>query len=346
MVVSELPLAVNLVLFVAAASGVWVAGTSLAGYADEIADRRKLGKAFVGLVFLATVTELPEIATTFTASISGNAPLVLNNMFGGIAMQTAVLAVTDGLLIRGALTSYPRKPTHALEAAFLVFMLALLLGLCIVGDRSIGFDVGIGTVILLGAYVLTVRFLRTYDKRRDWTPAEIRRDTFRKRRAVRKYADLTMRTLAVRSVVASLAILVCGVTLVRTSESLALQTGLGSSFIGVTVLAAATSLPELSTTIAAARLGAFSMAISNIFGSNLIMLALLLPADILYREGPILNAAGQPEFLALIAGILVTAVYIVGLLTRQKPKVFGMGADSALVLALYIGSIVILYFNR
>ena len=62
--------------------------------------------------------------------------------------------------------------------------------------------------------------------------------------------------------------------------------GAGTRFIGVTLLAGATSLPELTTSITAVRIGAYTMAISNIFGSNLIMLVLVFPADVLFRSSP------------------------------------------------------------
>ncbi|MEE9590416.1 MAG: sodium:calcium antiporter, partial [Hyphomicrobiaceae bacterium] len=97
------PLAANLFAFCIAAAGVWIAGTRLAIYADEIADRKRIGKAFMGFVFLAAATELPELATTITAAIEGNAALVLSNMFGGIAFQTAILAFADAVAARVAL---------------------------------------------------------------------------------------------------------------------------------------------------------------------------------------------------------------------------------------------------
>ena len=67
-------------------------------------------------------------------------------------------------------------------------------------------------------------------------------------------------------------------------SALSEQTGLGASFIGATLLASSTSLPELSTTITAVRIGSYDMAVANIFGSNLIMVALILPADVAYRR--------------------------------------------------------------
>ncbi len=345
---SNTPLAVNLMLFVICAICVWLAGGALARYADIIADRRRLGRAFMGLVFLAAATELPEIATTFTAAIQDNAALVLGNMFGGITMQTTILAIADIYVVRGVLTQYPRKPTHALEAALLIILLSTLLGFCISGDIVIGFNIGLGTSVLAIAYALCVMLLRSYDEEGDWVPVDLpgKFEAAADRNAGRPVVDLPTTTLMARTVGAAVVILVCGVLLVHSAEAIARQTGLGSSFIGATILAASTSLPELSTTIAAARLGAYTMAISNIFGSNLIMLFLLLPADALYRDGPILAQAGKTEMLNLVFGILVTAIIVVGLLVRRKPAVLGMGLDSACVLAVYVSSLFILYFAR
>lgn len=86
-------------------------------------------------------------------------------------------------------------------------------------------------------------------------------------------------------------------------------------------------MPELSTTIAAARMGAYTMAISNIFGSSLIMVALILPADIAYRSGPILADADQVAQFSIVTGILVTAIYISGILIRRTPRLFSAGID-------------------
>lgn len=302
----------------------------------------------MGLVFLATATELPEIATTFTAAIQENANLVLGNMFGGITMQTAILAVADIYVVRGVLTQYPRKPTHALEAAFLIVLLSVLLGFCISGDVTLGFNIGLGTTVLAVAYAFCVMFLRRYDETSDWVPDDLPDETPKTTEVLadQSLVDLPTGSLIARSVGAAIVILIAGVLLVQAAEAIAAQSGLGSSFIGATLLAASTSLPELSTTIAAARLGAYTMAISNIFGSNLIMLVLLLPADVLYRKGPILAEAGQTEMLNLVFGILVTSLFVVGMLVRRKPRVLGMGVDSAAVLAIYLISLFVLFFTR
>ncbi len=341
------PLWLNAALFAFAATGVWIAGAKLARSADTLAARWNIGRALIGLVFLATVTELPEIATTFSAAIAGNAALVLNNLFGGITLQTAILAIVDALIVRGALTSYPRRPTHTLEASLLAVLLTLLLMICVLGDRALLVGIGLGSTVLALAYGFSIFLLRRHDEQQDWIPVELPEIPEQNHASHRQSSDARgTKPLIVASILCIIVIFVSGVLLVYSAENLAVQTGLGASFIGVTLLALATSLPELSTTIAAARLGAYPMAISNIFGSNLIMLALLLPADTLYRSGPILADAGRPEVLALLSGLLVTGIYITGLIVRRKPVVLGMGLDSALVAAVYGAAVVTLYLLR
>lgn len=342
-----LPPSASIAIFLGAALGVWLAGHSLARDADDLAQRTGLGRAFIGLVLLATVTSLPEIATTSTAAIAGKPALVLGNLFGGITMQTAVLALADLTVVRGALTRYPRKPTHALEAVLLIVLLSILLAVCIYGDRELSFGVGGGTLLLAAVYAASIWLLRRYDAQGDWVPLDlpdVQAEPEAINNAVPPYLSNTM--LGWRMVGFGLVIFICGVALVEAADALATQTTLGATFIGSTALAAATSLPEVSTTIAAARLGAYTMAISNIFGSNLIMLVLLLPGDILYRAGPLLATAGRAEMLTIVAGILVTAIYVTGLMVRRKPQIMGMGVDSACVMAIYLGSLVMLYTLR
>ena len=86
------------------------------------------------------------------------------------------------------------------------------------------------------------------------------------------------------------------------------------------------------------------MAIANIFGSNLIMLALILPADIAYIRGPILADADLGAQFSITTGILVTAIYIAGILIRRTPSMLGAGLDSWLVMTVYLGSLVMLFF--
>lgn len=341
----SLPISANIAIFVAAAALVWLAGTRMVYYGDEMAERFDITREFIGLVFLATATELPEIVTTLTAAAAGNAPLVLGNMFGGVTMQTAILAVVDIFVVHRALTSWPRKPTHALEAVFLIIFLNVLLIVTIFGEIRITPTVGLGAIVLFLAYPICIWVLRRYDLRSTWTPIDIpeESESVELRIANRALTGWSTRKLLSHAAFAACVVLLAGYVTANRADVIADQAGLSASFVGLALLAAATSTPELSTTIAAARIGAYTMAISNIFGSNLIMLALILPADLAYREGPILAEADQLSQISIVIGATVTAIYIAGILIRRTPRFLGAGVDSLLVLALYVGSLFALY---
>jgi cation:H+ antiporter len=101
------------------------------------------------------------------------------------------------------------------------------------------------------------------------------------------------------------------------------------------LVAASTSLPELGTSLAAVRLGNHQMAVSNILGTNCLEVALFFVADAFYRGGPILAETNRATLFAAAAGVLVTCVFLVGLLERRDRTVMRMGVDSLLVLVVY-----------
>ncbi len=334
---SSLPLTWVIAIFCATAAVVWLTGTRLSYLADAISERSGIGRALIGLVFLAGITELPELVTTIYAAWIGSATLALNNMFGGIVMQTAILAIADGFVVHAAITAFPRKPTPILEGVLLILLLSAVLTISMAGEIVLWGYVGGGAMILAGVYALAVLLLHKFDSRHDWRPIGLPPKAAVSDPSGRpnSFHLAPLRALVLYSFVASVLILVCGTLLVEAAEAIAVQTRLGRSFVGVTLLAAATSLPELSTTITAVRMGAYTMAISNIFGSNLIMVLLIFPADLFYRDGAILDRADDTARLALVFGILVTAVYLAGLLIKKKRRILGMGLDSTLVLIIY-----------
>jgi cation:H+ antiporter len=201
---------------------------------------------------------------------------------------------------------------------------------------------------LAAAYVASLYTIRRYEQRPEWIaankPAE-HADTGASLTAAGN-PPRSLRGLVLRFVVAALGVLIAGSLVARTGEAIALQSGLGSSFVGATLVAVSTSLPEVSTTFKAVRLGAYGMAVSNILGTNAVSVALLLVGDIAYRGGPILDALDRPALFLAALGVVTTAIYLWGLLERRDKTVLGMGVDSAAVLACYLAGIVVLYFIR
>ena len=132
--------------------------------------------------------------------------------------------------------------------------------------------------------------------------------------------------------------LAAGVVLERTGERIASHVGLSGVVFGATILAAATALPEVSTGIAAVRLGDYQLAVSDIFGGNAFLPVLFLLASLL--SGSAVLPQAQPTDIYLTAlGIVLTSVYLWGLITRPHRQVLRMGLDSLTVLVLYAAGI-------
>ncbi|MFN2427242.1 MAG: sodium:calcium antiporter [Candidatus Binatia bacterium] len=341
----------NAFSFLVAAVVIWRAGTRLEFLADKISRRTGLGQAFTGMLLLAAATSLPEVATTVTAVASlGNANLAVHNLLGGVAMQTTILVFADATMRRhGSLTFF--SPTFALLVQGVGVV--LLLQIAIAGITAKGLpefhSVSLWVVLLVFAYVGTTYLVyrdrgqpRWTPSRRDDVPPEVREKQEEAEDDGAETRDDESPWLAFAGM--SLVVLAGGWWATRTAEVLAEQTGLGEAFLGATLLATATSLPEVSTTFAAVRNDRYTVAISNIFGSNAFDVMLLALADILHREGTILaSTAGTEVFIAAIGSIL-TCLFVWGLIERENRIVLRIGWDSVAAVLVYVGGMTVLFF--
>lgn len=343
---SEFSVWINVAIFAGAAVCVWVAGTRLADYADILAARTGLSQAFLGMVVLGVATSLPEIATTITAAWIGNANLVSGNLFGGVAMQIAVLAIADGVAVRGALTYFTPQPILLFQGVMLLLLLAVALAGAALGEPLALLGMGLTPVLLLAGYFFTLRLSKGGDYLPRWRATNAPEQHDEPVEAEDSQNELSNRRLYLYGGLAGLVIFSAGWALASTGDALAAQTGLGASFVGVALVAASTSLPELSTTLGALRRGNHEMAVSNILGTNCLEVALFFLADIFYREGPILAATDRSALFAGTLGMVVTCLYLLGLLERRDRTVLGMGVDSLLVLIVYCLGLIGLYSLR
>jgi cation:H+ antiporter len=342
------PLWAVIAVFAISAGAVWIAGTRLTHYADAIAERTGLGHALAGLVLLGVITSLPEAAVTVVASAEGNLPLAINNSLGGTAFGFAILAVADATSGRDALTSVVPDPVVMLQGNLSILLLALIAAGIAVGDTA-WFGVGGWCWSILVLYLLSVWMTHRSQGRFPWRPDESappQDDHSPPEGESEKTADTPFAGIVARMVLAGIAILVAGSLLSETGDAIATKTGLGSSFVGVLLVAAATSLPEISSVLAAVRLRRYEMAVSDIFGNNLFSPALIVLADAIHRGGPALNEVGRFALVATLLGIVVTTLYMAGLVERRDRTLLRMGYDSLAVLATYLGGVFLLYRLR
>jgi cation:H+ antiporter len=143
----------------------------------------------------------------------------------------------------------------------------------------------------------------------------------------------TMRVVAIFGL-ASLVTLAAGVALEVTGNDLANRAGVNGVIFGATVLAAATALPEISSGIAAVRLGDNSLAMGDIFGGNAFQVCLFLVADLVAGK-PVLPSAGNLNAWLAALGVALTAIYGFGVISRPEHCRWRLGPDSILALVLF-----------
>jgi cation:H+ antiporter len=346
------PLWLNAVIFLLGSATIWFAGVRLERNADAISERTGLGKAFTGMLLLAAATSLPEVATTITAVVLLNNPtLAVYNLVGGVALQTGIIAVADWSKGRpGALTYFNPRFVLLVEGVGLLVLLQLTIAGFTAGGLPSVASISAWSVLIFLAYVYVMYLTYRHQGHPRWTPSTA--DDSPQGDAGAAAAGVSndeqdrhsTKSIWLRFSVFSLIVLVAGWTVAQSADVLADQTGLGDAFLGATLLALATSLPEVSTTTTAARHGRYSMAISNVFGSNAFDVSLLFLADLLYRGGTIMEHAGASVVFVAAIGAIMTTIYVWGMLERQDRTILGIGRDSAAAVLTYLAGMTVLYF--
>ena len=343
MFLPSLPLWASLLVFVLCAGAIWVAGIFLSNYTDVLSDRLHLGAALGGLILLAVATNLPEIAITVSAAINGQVDVAVSNILGGIAIQTVVLVGLDafGVRVQRPLTYQAASLRLVLEGAVVVAVLAVVVMGAQLPKTAIAFRltpdvIGIAVVWVVGL-VLTQRAAKLPWQDNGNAPdaqPEPRGHSAKKRAAAATKKGVgTGKALTVFGA-AAIVTLVAGALLEESGTQAANHVGLSGVLFGATVLAAATSLPELSTGLTAVKSGDYQLAFGDIFGGNAFLPVLLLLATVVSGKAILPNAHNSDLYLTAL-GALLTIIYMSGLLFRPAREHVRLGIDSIAVLGVY-----------
>lgn len=332
---------ISAAIFIAAAAVVWWAGSRLTRYADAISELTGLGEAFVGMLILGGVTSLPEIAVSVSASVAGNASLAVNNILGGVALQVVIIVIGDALLRSRAITSRVAGPTTLLQAIFSCLLLLMMVLAITLNDRAM-FGAGAWSTSVLLAGLAMFWLVSRYKNSETWKPDPPPRHEKGEQEGK---PDSLGRAVLLTSAMGAI-ILVAGFFLSKTGEAIAGQTGLGDNFVGATLVAAATSLPEISTVVVAVQIRRYTMAFADIFGTNMFDIMLIYLIDVVHSGPPVLNSQHDFALVGALLGITVTLLYTAGLIERRDKSVLRLGVDSWAVLAAYAGGVVALYMLK
>jgi cation:H+ antiporter len=318
---SGFPLPLLAVIFVAAAGAIWAAGVFLSNTIDVLDERLHLGAALGGTIVLAIATNLPELAITVSAALQHAISVAVGNILGGIAIQTLVLAALDAFGVR------PRRPlTYQAASLTLVLEAALVIAVLVVTVMGTQLPAHLyylrltpASVLILLLWLAGMVLLSRAQRGLPWQdsgeapdnqqPRKGHAQAAKEKRATEK--GMSTARAAVLFIAAAAITLVAGVVLERSGEAAATHLHLTGVLFGATVLAAATSLPELSTGLTSTRMGDYQLAMSDIFGGNAFLPVLFVLADVLVGRA-VLPQAHDTDIYLTGLGALLTAVYAAG----------------------------------
>jgi cation:H+ antiporter len=335
-------------LFAVAGAATWAAGSFLSRTTDALDVRFGLGEALGGLILLAITGSLPEIAITASAALSGHLDLAVGNLIGGVAIQTLVLVALD-------VAVGPQRPLSFLvgslvpvvEALIVVVVLATVLGGAALESSANLFGASptsYAVVVFWVAGVWIVNRVRLHPAWKEEAPEATpgrrqARQPMRNRPHPYSGAS-TGRVLAV-FLAGAVVTLAAGVVLQGSGDVLANRMGMQGAVFGATFLAAASALPEISSGIAAVRLGDKQLALGDILGGNSFQITLFLLADLLAGT-PVIVAAHHSDVWLGALGLLLTGIAAAAIVLRPRRTFLRLGIDSISMLVIYAAGIALL----
>lgn len=324
--------------FVLSTAMVVTAGIFLAKAADAIAEATKLGRLLVGSILLAGATSLPELFVDISAIRREMPDLAVGDLFGSSLMNLLILAAAD-LLHRNPQKMFSRIGAQHALAAVMSINITALAGIAIfLGPQlqhiAIG-EIGIGPLAIGLFYVLGLRLVY-FDQKIAATTAE---------RVERKGQAPNLAYALSTYAAAALVIMIAAPFLAESAGKIAEITGLGTTFVGATLVALCTSLPELVSTLVAVRMGAFDLAVGNIFGSNAFNMLLLIPLD-WFHSGDLLASVAHSHLLMVLAIVVTTSVAIMGQLYHEEKRKRFLDPDAIAIIIIALASLYALYLVR
>ena len=271
----------------------------LAWSADRFADaaarlslRSGLSMTLVGVVVVGFGTSTPEILVSALAAIDNRPELAVGNAIGSNIANVALILGVTALIIPMV------GKSESVRSAYTMVALASVILVPLISDGRLLRGEGL---VLLALLIPALVWLIRSGSPQNIAVEETAVIEARRERPLR---------LAAWLLVALLALLFSAHLLVQTASTLARLVGISELVIGLTIVAVGTSLPELATTLAAARRQRFGLAIGNILGSNLFNLLAVLGlaaaiTPVTLDRLALLRDVGMMNLLLVLLGVLL-----------------------------------------
>lgn len=328
--------------FIISSALIVLSATRLTTYADILGDRLHVGKVWIGVILLGLVTSLPEAVTSLTAVVSLKAnDLAIGNMVGSNNFNPTLIVIMDFMYRQGSVTNKVRfNRSHGLSACFAILLTALVMGEILLSRRLVFPTVGpvsLGSFLIFIVYFWGVKSLAQLGKKENCVDTAYQRG---------ETPDQSLGKIYVNLFVCAVFVVGGAIWLTNVTDTIAVVTGLGRTFVGTFFLALVTSLPEMVVTVSALRLGVLDLAIGNIFGSNMINMFLVSVCDVFYLKGPLLASVSRTHIVTAFLSILLMGIALLGIKQKSKRAVGGLGWDSILLMVFFIAGMGLVYRLR
>ncbi len=306
---------------------IYFSGKRVAKYGDIIAVKSGLGGVWTGFILLAMITSLPELFNGVSAiTLIGAPDLTVGNILGANAFNLFNLAILDIAYQNGPLLASASQ-THRLTSwSSLILVVVIATGIFV--DLRFSFFgllwIGWYTPVIALLYFAFVRVIFIVEKRQN-SPSETGLD-YGEDKSWKVYSHFAA---------SAVIIIGAGIWLAFIGDEITLVTGWGKSFVGSLILAFSTTLPEMTVSYTAMRMGATDMAIANMIGSNLFNATIIPIDDLLYLKAPVLSAVSESHIITAILVIIMTLLFIFGI-NRKPRRFFRLSWWNLILIALFL----------
>ena len=314
-----LPLAILFLVigfvFLVKGADIFVEGSS------SIAKKFKVPSIIIGLTIVAMGTSLPEAAVSVTASIANKNALAVSNVIGSnifnLMMVIGVCAIMTPVAVN--------KATLKRDFPFSVICAILLLVLGLIGPMSLGHADGVIFLILFAGFIgLMIRSAMKASKEGNAVASE-------EIEAAEEIKIMPVWKSLLFIVIGAVGIVIGGDVVVDSASNIAAKFGMSQTLIGLTIVSVGTSLPELVTSIVAARKNEVDMALGNAIGSNIFNILFVLGI-----AGAISPMAFLTENVIDIVILLVFSLIVWLFAWTKKEIKRGEGLIMVLLYVLYV----------
>lgn len=326
--------------FIICTSVIVYSGTRLSKYGDIIAEKTGLGRTWIGVVLMASVTSLPELITGISSVTIADVPdIAVGDVLGSCVFNILIISFLDAIHHPMPISAKAHHG-HVLSAGFGILLLSIAAIGLFLNDRitPLGW-IGPYTIFFMVIYLIAMRLVYFYEKRQI--------SALMKEIAIEiKYEKVSGKTAIANYTINAIFVIIAAIFLPYIGKGIADTTGLGQTFVGNIFIAISTSLPEVVVSMAAVKIGAVDLAIGNLFGSNIFNIFILSLDDIFFTKGPLLYYASKNHIVSALSAIVMTTIAIIGLTYRTEKKSLFLAWDSLSIFLMYVINMMLLYMLR